>query len=120
MSIQTNADFRDDWIDAALRADAVDHAARHLDDEGFTARVMSGLPPAIPALPRWRKPAVAVMWGVAAAGAALALPGAVLEVGREAFRLLAAHPVSFQQIVATFALLGFATWSAAAYALKND
>jgi hypothetical protein len=60
------------------------------------------------------------LWTVAAAGAAIALPGTVLDVGREAFRLLAAQPVSVAQIAAMLAAAGAATWGAAAWALRSD
>jgi hypothetical protein len=108
----------DDWIEAALRDASV--SSEYIDDAGFTARVMATLPPELEAVPAWRKPAVAVMWAVAAAGACVALPQFAIDVGREAFGLLAAHRVSLPQIGVALALLGFSTWSAAAYALRND
>ena len=108
-----------DWVDAVLRDDAAELASAYLDDDGFTAKVMATLPPGVQPLPAWRKPAVAVMWGVAAAGACVALPQVAIDVGREAFSLLATHPVSIPQIVVALALLGVATWSAAAYALND-
>ena len=109
-----------DWLEVALRSDAVEHAGAYIDDAGFTAKLMASLPSPIQSLPAWRKPAVVLMWGVAAAGACVALPKVAIDVGREAFGLLAAHPVSIPQIGVALALLGFATWSAAAYALRND
>ena len=109
-----------DWLESALRADARDHADAYVLDDGFTARVMSALPPAEHALPAWRKPAVVVMWIAAAAGAAVSLPGAAIDVGREAFALLAAHPVSVQHIVAALGVMALGTWTAAAYALRSD
>ena len=109
-----------DWIERVLRDDANEHAATYLNDEGFTARVMDSLPAPLAAAPRWRKPAVVSMWAAAATGAALALPGIAIDVGREAFRLLAAQPVSLPQIGVALALFGLATWSAAAYALRSD
>lgn len=110
-----------DWLESALAQDAAEHAGAYLHDEGFTAKVMAALPAASQAAaPAWRKPALVGMWVAAAAGAAFALPEVAIDVGREAFRLLAAHPVSLPQIGVTLALLGFATWSAAAYALRND
>jgi hypothetical protein len=109
-----------DWLEDLLAADAREHASAYIADEGFTARMMAQLPPAAAPVLRWRKPVVAVMWAVAAAGAAIALPEAAVDVGREAFRLLAAHPFSLPQIGATLAALGLATWGAAAYALRSD
>lgn len=110
----------DAWIEQLLEADARDHAGDYIHDEGFTARVIAGLPPVLEVAPRWRKPAVVALWGVAAAGAAVALPELALDVGREAFRILAAQPVSLPQIGAGLIALAVATWSAAAYALKSD
>ena len=109
-----------DWLDAALVADGRDHDASYLDDAGFTARVMTALPPPPDPVPGWRRPAQIVLWGAAALGMATALPGVVLDVGREAFRLLAAQPVSLPQIAATLLAAGVATWGAAAWALRND
>jgi hypothetical protein len=109
----------DDWLDAALVADAREHGSSYIDDRGFTARVMAALP-APQAVPRWRKPALVALWGIAAVGTAAALPGVALDVSREAFRLLAAQPVSLGQIAAVLAALGAATWSAAAWALRSD
>jgi len=108
----------DDWLDTALAADAREHGA-YLDDQGFTARVMAALPAPV-ALPRWRKPALVALWGAAAIGTATALPGVALDVGREAFRLLAAQPVSLPQIAAVLAAIGVGTWSAAVWALRSD
>jgi hypothetical protein len=103
-----------DWLDDVLRADG-----EYLADDGFTARVMSALPmPA--ALPRWRKPAVAALWGVAAVGLAIAAPGAMLDVGREAYRLLATVPVSFTGIATAMAAIVAATGAAAAYTLRGN
>lgn len=113
-------DLRPDPIEEALRAEAREFAAGYIADDGFTARVVAALPPPVEATPYWRRPAIAVMWGVAAAGAALALPGLAVDVGREAFRLLATQPISLPQIAATLAALGLASWAAAAYALRGD
>jgi hypothetical protein len=110
----------DDWLDAALAADAREHAYLYVDDQGFTARVMAALPAPAAVMPRWRKPAIAALWVAAAAGAATVVPGIVLDVGREAFRLLAAQPVSLPQIAAALAAAGIVTWSAAAWALRSD
>ena len=61
-------DASDDWLDDVLRADGREHRADYLDDEGFTARVMSALP-AVAALPAWRKPALAALWAGAGSAA---------------------------------------------------
>ena len=110
----------DDWLDQALRVQARDERAGHVDDAGFTARVMASLPSPVEAVPGWRRPALMAIWGLAAAGAAVALPGTALDVGREAFRLLVAHPVSLPQMGATLVALGIATYAAAAWALRSD
>jgi len=112
-------DADDDWLDAALRRDGEARRAVYLDDAGFTARVVAKLPAPAAALPAWRKPALTLLWAAAGAGIALALPGTATEVMREITRLVL-HPVSLAQIAAGVAMLGAATWAAAAYALRQD
>ena len=102
-----------DWLDDVLRAQD-----SYIADDGFTARVMSALP--VPAaLPKWRKPAVAALWAIAATGLAIAAPGAVLDVARETYRLLATVPVSITGIATAMAAIVAATGAAAAYTLRN-
>ena len=113
----TTAEARD-WLDNLLVADAREHAGDYLVDDGFTARVMEELPAA--AVPTWRKPAVIGMWGAAAAGFVVAVPQVAIDVGREAFRLLVAHPITLLQIAVALVGIGFATWTAAAVALRSD
>ncbi|HEX6945670.1 MAG TPA: hypothetical protein VF196_05710 [Casimicrobiaceae bacterium] len=110
----------DDWLEQALHAGAREHRDAYLDDDGFTAQVMAALPPPVEAVPRWRRPVVTSIWVAAAAAAATALPGVAVDVGREAFRLLAAQPVSLPQMGVWLAALGAATWAAAAWALRSD
>lgn len=107
-----------DWLDDLLVAEAREHAADYLDDQGFTARVMDELPAA--AVPSWRKPAVIGMWGAAAAGFVVAAPQVAIDVGREAFRLFAAQPITLPQIAVALVGIGLATWTAAAVALRSD
>jgi hypothetical protein len=76
----------DDWLDVALRADAREHHADYLAEDGFTARVMAALP-APATLPAWRKRAVIGMWTAASVGIAVALPGAYMDVAREFVRV---------------------------------
>ncbi len=103
-----------------LRADANASRDDYIADDGFTARVMSALPAAA-ALPKWRKPVVAALWGVAAVGVAVAAPGAVLDVAREAYRLLATVPVSLAGIAGAMAAIVTATGAAAAaYTLRGN
>jgi hypothetical protein len=109
----------DDWMDGLLREDGASSRDAYIADDGFTARVMSALP-APAALPRWRKPAVAALWCVAAAGLAIAAPGAMVDVGREAYRLLATVPVSIAGIATAMAAIAAATGAAAAYTLRGN
>jgi hypothetical protein len=107
-----------DWLDAALRADGRDHRAGYVEDAGFTARLMAKLPAPV-ALPAWRKRALTLLWSGAGVGIALALPGAVTDVTREWFRVVAGHPVSLVQIAGTLVVLGVASWSAMLWALRR-
>ena len=109
-----------DALDDMLRIDAQASRDAYIADDGFTARVMSALP-APAALPKWRKPAVAALWGVAAVGVAVAAPGAALDVAREAYRLLATVPVSIAGIAGAMAAIVAATGAAAAaYTLRGS
>ena len=109
----------DDWLDSLLAGDGREGRAAYIADEGFTARVMHMLPMPI-ALPAWRKPVVLALWAVALTGISLALPGAVLDIAREAYKLLGAHPVSLSGMAGAFLCAGALTWSAAAYALRTS
>ena len=109
----------DDWLDEVLRADARDHREGYLDDDGFTARVMSALPaPAV--LPAWRKPALAALWAGAGIGIALALPAAIGDVAHEVLRVILAQRMSLTGIGASVLVLGASAWAAAAMALRNE
>ena len=77
------------------------------------------LPPAA-AMPRWRKPALIGLWIAAAIALIGALPGAVLDVARQAFRLASARPFSLSEIAVMFLVLAVVTWTAAAYALRRE
>jgi hypothetical protein len=106
-----------DWLDRVLADDARAYRDAYVADEGFVARVMQALPAPL-TLPAWRKPVVLALWGVAATGIALAMPSAVLEVGREAYRLLAAQPVSLSGIAGAVVAMIVVTSAAAAYTLR--
>jgi hypothetical protein len=108
----------DDWLDAALRADAFDHRGEYLADDGFTKRVMAALP-APATLPAWRKRAVIGMWTAASVGIAMALPGAYADIAREFLRVAVGHPVSLAQIATGVVMLGIGSWTAAAWALRH-
>ena len=99
-----------DWLERMLAENARDHADGYILDDGFTARVMNMLPaPALP--PAWRKPALAALWGVAAVGLAVALPGAAVDVAREAFKLFAAKPFTLYEVGAVLAVAGVGMWA---------
>ena len=110
-------DAGSDWLDRLLADDARAHRDAYVADEGFTARVMQALPAPL-TLPAWRKPVVLALWGVAAAGIAFAMPSAVLDVGREAYRLLAAQPVSLSGIAGALVAMIALTSAAGAYTLR--
>ena len=112
-------DAGDDWLDDLLRADGREHRAAYVDDDGFTARLMAALP-APATLPAWRKPALTALWAGAGIGIALALPWTVVDVAHELLRVILSQPVSFTGIAAVVAVLGAATWTAAAVALRDD
>ena len=107
-----------DWIDRLLSRDAADESGRYVADAGFTARVLRELP-AVRALPAWRRPALALLWLVAAALAAIALPGVAVDVARTTYRVFAALPFSLSSLGFVIAALGVATWTAAAFAVKR-
>jgi len=75
--------------------------------------------PAPVAPPAWRKPVLAGLWGAAAVGLAVALPGAAIDVARETFKLFAAKPVSLYEIAAVLAVAGLGSWTTAIYAWKR-
>jgi hypothetical protein len=114
----TREGMADDWLDAALAAGAVEHRAAHIDDDGFTQRVMAAMPPAT-RTPTWRRKAVVALWAAAGIGAAFVLPGAFVDVAREGFRLLGGHAVSLSGLAAAIAAGAAATWAATAYALRD-
>jgi hypothetical protein len=110
----------DEWIEQLLVADAQVQRDAYLDDDGFTARVMTALPAPALRAPRWRKPAVTALWATAGIGLAFALPGAVQDVAREVFVLVSARPFSLSGIGGVLAALALATYGGAALALRRD
>jgi hypothetical protein len=109
----------DDWLDAAIAADVGNHRAEHIDDAGFTSRVMAVLPP-VSALPAWRRRAIVALWSGAAVGVAFLLPGAFVDVAREAFRLIGGQAVSVSGVASAIVAGAALTWAATAYALRGD
>ena len=118
-NIASDRPLPDDWLERALRLDASGHRADHLDDAGFTARVMGTLPPPL-AAPRWRKPVEWALWGVAGTAIAASLPGLATDVAREMFRILASQPISLPHVAAAIVAVGLATFGGAALALRRD
>ena len=117
---RTDISANDDWLDRALADDAKEFRADYVADDGFTARVMAELPPAAVALPAWRKPAVFALWTLTAAGAAIALPGAALDVAWESLSFIARHKITMMDVATALLALGAASWAGAAYALRRD
>ena len=107
-----------DWLDDLLKADAAATRDDYIADDGFATRVMSSLPAPVAAMPAWRKPAVIALWVVAAVALAFAAPGAMVEVARAAYRLLAAQPVSLSGIATAAVAIIALTSAAAAYSLR--
>lgn len=109
----------DEWLEAALRADAGNHAASYVTDDGFTARVLERLPqPA--ALPVWRRPVVALLWVIAGSAAAAALPELFYDVFRGLVATLFGQPLTLSRIAVAVAVLGAFTWSTLLYALREE
>ena len=109
----------DDWLERALAEDAALHRADHVDDAGFTSRVMAALPAPL-AAPRWRKPVEWALWGIAGVAIAASLPGLATDVAREMFRILASQPVSLTAVGAAVLAIGAATFGGAAFVLRRD
>jgi len=108
-----------DWLDRLLVDDARDARDAHVDDAGFTARVMSALPASLLA-PRWRRPVEWALWGIAGTAIAATLPSMATDVAREMFRLIAAQPISPAHVLAVLAAMGAATFGGAAFVLRRD
>ena len=117
-TVEPSRDTPLDWLDRLLADDAAAHARDYIDDAGFTAKVMAELP-APASLPAWRKPAVTALWAAVGLGLAFTLPGAAVDVAREAFKLFAAKPFSLSEVLAVIALAGAAMWTTAIVAWKR-
>lgn len=109
-----------DWLDGLLHAEAATARDEYIADAGFTARVMSALPAPVAALPAWRKPVVIALWAVAAIALAFAAPGAMIDVAREAYRILATVPVSLSGLATAAMAMVALTSAAAAYLLRQS
>jgi hypothetical protein len=108
----------DDWLEEALRADARGQSA-YLADDGFTARVLAGLPqPAL--LPAWRRPVVALFWLAVAIAGAAALPMWFDETFRSLAALVVGQRFGLSDLVVVLTVLVAATWSALVYAARAE
>jgi hypothetical protein len=119
MTSQPEIDAGNDWLDDMLRDAGREHRADYLADEGFTQRVMAQLPePAT--LPAWRRPAVALMWVLAAGTVMLSLPGWFEQLFRGAVAVLAGHRLGLPDLAMALALFGGAAWSTLIYAARSE
>ena len=75
--------------------------------------------PAPALLPAWRKPAATLLWAAVGVGLAFTLPGAALDVAREAFKLFAAKPFALSEVLAVIAIAGAGMWTTAIVAWKR-
>jgi len=116
----TPPDSASDWLDRLLVADGAATRDEYIGDDGFTAKVIAALPVPIALQPSWRRPAIVALWGVAAAALAVAMPGAIVDVGREAYRLLATQPVSLSGIAGAVVAMLVLTGAGAAYTLRQN
>jgi len=116
----TPPDSASDWLDRLLVADGATTRDEYIGDDGFTAKVIAALPVPIALQPSWRRPAIVALWGVAAAALAVAMPGAIVDVGREAYRLLATQPVSLSGIAGAVVAMLVLTGAGAAYTLRQN
>jgi len=116
----TPPDSTADWLDRLLVADGAATRDEYIGDDGFTAKVIAALPVPIALQPSWRRPAIVALWGVAAAALAVAMPGAIVDVGREAYRLLATQPVSLSGIAGAVVAMLVLTGAGAAYTLRQN
>jgi hypothetical protein len=117
--VPQTASADDAWLDELLRADAHEHDADYLADDGFTARVMSDLP-APATLPAWRKPAIAALWATAGIGVVAALPGTLLDGANALASLLATHRFSLTDVGIVILALAGMSWAGTVYTLQKD
>ena len=113
---QADADL---WIERALKADASEHAAAYIADDGFTSGVLARLPaPAV--LPAWRRPALAMLWLIAVAAVVVALPDLFYDVFRSLAAIVVGQPLTWSRIAAGLLLLGATTWGTIVYAMRAE
>jgi hypothetical protein len=112
-------DRRDDWLERTLRTEAADRGAQYLGDDGFTDRVLANLPPPA-ALPRWRNPAVILLWLLATGVGVAALPNLAYDLFRSLVAAVVVVPLTLPRIVIALAVLAALAWSTIVYALRED
>ena len=110
---------RDDWLERLLVDDARDARDAHVDDAGFTARVMSALPATLLA-PRWRRPVEWALWGIAGTAIAATLPSMATYVAREMFRFFDAQQITPAYVLTVVSTIGAATFGGAAFVLRRE
>ena len=105
MTMNNQMPTDDDWLEQALRANAREHTASYLPDDGFTARVLGQLPrPA--ALPAWRRPALWALWAIVAIAILAAL--------------FLGQRLRLTDVAMLLTLLGGVTWSALFFAARTE
>jgi len=117
--VTNHADADDGWLEQALEADAREHAAAYVTDDGFTAKVMARLP-APATLPAWRRPVLALLWLIAGSAIAVALPELFYDVFRNLVAMVVGQPLTLSRIAVVIILLGATTWSTVVYAMRAE
>lgn len=110
---------RHDWLERTLRTEGGDQGAQYVADAGFTARVLAQLPPPA-ALPAWRRPAVILLWLVAAGGAVMALPALAYGLFRSLVAAFVVVPLTLPRIMIVLAVLAALAWSTIVYAMREE
>jgi hypothetical protein len=119
MTMNTQDAMNDDWLEQTLRADAREHAASYLSDDGFTAHVLGQLPrPA--ALPAWRRPVLWSLWAIVAVAVIAALPIWFEDVFSNIAALFVGQRIRFSDLAVLLMLLASVSWSALFFAARAD
>ena len=119
MTMNNQMPTDDDWLELALRANAREHTASYLPDDGFTARVLGQLPrPA--ALPAWRRPALWALWAIVAIAILAALPVWFEDVFSNIAALFLGQRLRLTDVAMLLTLLGGVTWSALFFAARTE